>query len=140
MESALHPPAAAATDELVRRLALLRPGLDQLGLPACVLDPGLRYRYVNPAYEAHAGRPAADFLARGPDEIFAHRPNDERRERLQLALSGERVVFTRQTIEGPEAGKWVRANYFPLQGETGNVLAMVFTWITLWTHSESRLS
>ena len=74
MESALDHPAAAATDELARRLALLRPGLDQLGLPACVLDPALRYRYVNAAYEAHSGRSALEFLARAPDEIFAYRP------------------------------------------------------------------
>src|SRR5436190_20023415 len=129
MESALDHPAAAATDELARRLALLRPGLDQLGLPACVLDPALRYRYVNAAYEAHSGRSALEFLARAPDEIFAYRPNDERRERLQRALSGERVVFTRQTIEGPEAGKWVRAHYLPLRGDTDTVLGVLIVLV-----------
>ena len=31
----------------------LAPALDVLGLPACVLDPELRYRYVNAAYARH---------------------------------------------------------------------------------------
>ena len=44
MQSALEPPATV--DRLEERLALLRPGLDHLGLAACVLDRDLRYRHI----------------------------------------------------------------------------------------------
>jgi PAS domain-containing protein len=114
MQSALDQPLAAmAADPLAQRLALLKPGLDQLGLPASVIDPALRYRYVNAAYETHTGRAAAEYLGRTPDEVFRLKPEDSRRERMMRALGGEKVVFTRQNLEGPEAGRWVRAHYIP---------------------------
>jgi PAS domain S-box-containing protein len=125
MQSALHPPPTAAEADLQERLALLRPGLDQLGFAACVMDREGRYRYVNAGYEAHAGRRAAEFLGRKPDEVFAFRPSDDRRGQLQRALAGESVVFYRQTIEGPQAGLWLRAHYMPLRNENGAVLGVL---------------
>jgi PAS domain-containing protein len=46
---------------------------------------------------------------------------------MQRALGGEPVIFNRQTIEGPNAGKWVRAHYFPLpvDGSIGGVLVVL---------------
>jgi PAS domain-containing protein len=55
---------------LEARLAALRPGLDVLSLPACILDADLRYVYLNQAYSTHAGRPATDFIGRTPDEAL----------------------------------------------------------------------
>jgi PAS domain-containing protein len=78
----------------------LRPGLDVLSLPACILDRELRYLYVNSAYCGHTGRAAAEFSGRRPDEVYEHRPNDERRAQMQRALAGEPVIFNRQVIEG----------------------------------------
>src|SRR5258706_5470635 len=124
MHSALDLPAPAEAG-LDERLALLRPGLDQLGLPACVLDRGLRYRYLNAGYEAHVGRAAGDFIGRTPDQVFAQRPRDDRRDQMQHALAGNPVVFFRQTIEGPEAGRWVRAHYLPLRGDAGVVIGVL---------------
>jgi hypothetical protein len=46
---------SATRDAPDGRLAALGPGLDLLGLPACVLDHGLRYLYVNAAYARQAG-------------------------------------------------------------------------------------
>src|SRR5215212_10113602 len=96
-----HPPTLAET-RLDERLVLLRPGLDQLGLPACVLDTSLRYRYTTAAYRLQSGKREADFTGRAADEIFAVRPTDDRREKLQQTLAGEAVVFYRQQIEGPQ--------------------------------------
>src|SRR5258706_8853326 len=73
MHSALDLPAPAEAG-LDERLALLRPGLDQPGLPACVLDRGLPYRYLNAGYEAPVGRAAGDFIARPPAQAFAQPP------------------------------------------------------------------
>ena len=109
--------STAGDAALAARLAQLRPGLEMLGLPACVLDPQLRYRFLNAAYTAHAGRPAAEFIGRMPDEVFARRPGDERRGQMQRALAGESVVFNRLTLEGPRAGRWMRAHYLPLRDE-----------------------
>jgi PAS domain-containing protein len=104
-----------STDNIVRaglaaRVAALAPGLDVLGLPACVLDPELRYHYVNEAYLAHSGRKAEEFPGRTPDEIYQRTPRDDRRRHLHRALAGETTIFNRRTLEGPRAGLWMRAH------------------------------
>ena len=38
--------------DLEARILALQPALDLLVLPACVLDPELRYRYLNAAHGA----------------------------------------------------------------------------------------
>jgi PAS domain S-box-containing protein len=100
---------------LEARLAALKPGLDLLTLPVCILDTRQRYRYLNAAYLAHSGRELAEFLGRTPDEVFHRKPQDSRRAHMQRALDGETVIFNRQTIEGPRAGVWMRAHYMPLR-------------------------
>jgi diguanylate cyclase (GGDEF)-like protein/PAS domain S-box-containing protein len=104
-----HRPGFAA------RAAALAPAMDVLGLPACLLDRDLRYHYVNGAYALHSGRAAVDFPGRTPDEVFNRTPRDDRREHMQRALDGHTEVFNRRTIEGPNAGRWMRAHYFPLR-------------------------
>ena len=106
--------------------AALRPGLELLALPACVIDHDLRYHYVNPAYVRHFGKPAEAFIGFTADQVFSQRPSDDRRHRMQQALAGETVIFNRRTLEGPNAGRWVRAHYLPLrqQGD-GNVVGVV---------------
>src|SRR5687767_3001276 len=125
MHDIATPPAALAPTGLEERLALLRPGLDLLGLPACILDRDLRYRYLNAGYVAHAGRPASEFLGRTPDEVFAYRPRDDRRDQLRRALAGETLVFYRETIEGPQTGRWLRAHYMPLPNDAGQVVGVL---------------
>jgi diguanylate cyclase (GGDEF)-like protein/PAS domain S-box-containing protein len=112
---------------LEARIAALKPGLDVLGLPACVLDSQLRYRYVNAAYATQSAREIAQFIGRTPDEVFQRKPQDSRRAQLARALAGETVVFNRQAQEGPNAGRWVRAHYFPLRedGEITGVLVVL---------------
>src|SRR5258708_16797043 len=120
--------AAAGTADrpgLESRIAALKPGLDVLGLPACVMDTQMRYRYVNTAYEIQTGRPASDFLARTPDEVFVLKPQDDRRSNMRRALAGEIEVFNRRNLEGPQAGRWVRAHYFPLREAEGAVVGVL---------------
>jgi diguanylate cyclase (GGDEF)-like protein/PAS domain S-box-containing protein len=119
--------AAAPADRsrLESRIVALKPGLDVLGLPSCVLDRDLRYRYLNAAYEIQAGRTAADFIGRTPDEVFTLRPHDGRRDHMQRALAGEIEIFNRRNLEGPQAGRWVRAHYFPLREEDGAVVGVL---------------
>ncbi len=75
---------------LEARILALKPALDLLVLPACVLDPEMRYRYLNAAYEAQAGRPETEFFGRTPDEVFDPASQDERRHHLGRATSGAR--------------------------------------------------
>src|SRR6202521_3258282 len=110
---------------LEARILALKPALDLLVLPACVLDPETRYRYVNAAYEAQAGRLQTEFSGRTPDEVFEHSPQDERRHHLQRALAGEPAIFNRRTLEGPHAGRWVRAHYFPLREDDDSVIGVL---------------
>src|SRR6202521_5029466 len=124
------------SDTLVRggldaRMLALKPGLDALGLPACVLDRDLRYRYVNSCYEQHAGLDAAKFYGHTPDEVFEHRPQDDRREHMRRALAGETAIFNRRTIEGPKAGLWVRAHYFPLREDDGLVVGVLVVLVDI---------
>ncbi|HXF80023.1 MAG TPA: PAS domain-containing protein, partial [Usitatibacter sp.] len=104
------------------RVLSLAPGLDVLSLPACILDPEMRYVYVNAGYQAMSGRTRAQCLGHTPDEVFDHTPRDERRVHLKRALAGESSVFTRRSLEGPAAGRWVSAHYFPVRGEGGEVI------------------
>ena len=109
------------------RIAALRPDLDRMQLPACILDRELRYRYVNLAYLAHFGRTsAATMLGKTVDEAFNIVPTDGRREQILRALDGKTIVFDRSTIEGPNAGRWVRAHYLPVhdRDEVIGVLVM----------------
>ena len=110
---------------LEARLQALAPGLDVLGFPACILDAELRYRYVNDPYAALSSNKRADLEGRTPDEVFHRIPQDERRHHLARALAGETSVFNRRVIEGPTAGSWVRAHYFPLRGEGPAVVAVL---------------
>ena len=118
-------------DDLAERLAALGPGLDLLGLPACVLDHGLRYLHVNEAYALQSGKSRAELLGQTPDEAFRHRPNDGRREHLARALAGENVAFNRRTLEGPHRGEWFRAHYFPLRDAAGAVWGVMVVLVDI---------
>ncbi len=109
------------------RVKSLTPALDVLGLPACMLDRDMRYHYVNAAYAAHSGRAAAEFPGKTPDEVFNRTPRDDRRAHLQRALAGHTEIFNRRTLEGPSAGRWMRAHYFPLAdaGEVDGILVVL---------------
>jgi len=120
-----QPTATRTTTGLESRLAALKPGLDVLGLPACIMDTDQRYRYVNGAYLTHSGRQLSEFLGRTPDEVYERKPQDSRRAQMQRALSGETVIFNRVTIEGPRAGIWMRAHYVPLRDGAGQVAGVI---------------
>ena len=108
--------------DLEARVHELAPGLEVLSLPACMLDLQMRYRYVNAAYEAMAGKTRVECLGRTPDEVFGRVPRDDRRQHLQRALAGETSAYNRRSLEGPGAGRWVRAHYFPLHGDASEVI------------------
>jgi len=114
-------PDTAIRATFATRVAALAPAMDVLVLPACVLDRDLRYHYVNAAYCVHSGRAAHEFQSRTPDEVFERTPRDDRRSHMQRALDGQMEVFNRRTLEGPNAGRWMRAHYFPLRDAAGEV-------------------
>ena len=122
------------------RVDALRPGLEALGLPACVLDRDLRYRFVNAAYEAFTGRRYAEFVERTPDEVFERVPQDDRRRNMERALAGETVVFNRRNIEGPQRGRWVRAHYMPLRGDDNAVLGVLVVLVDVQQLKEAEAS
>jgi diguanylate cyclase (GGDEF)-like protein/PAS domain S-box-containing protein len=115
----------AGEARVAAHVAALAPGLEALQLPATVLGRDLRYLYVNAAYEAHSGRPSADFIGRRPDDVFRLVPTDERRGTLERALRGEAAILDRITLEGPRAGRWVRAHYLPLNADGGDVIGVL---------------
>jgi diguanylate cyclase (GGDEF)-like protein/PAS domain S-box-containing protein len=110
---------------LLQRLAVLRPGLDALGLPACVIDTDKRYQYANAAYAALSERSPAHFEGPTVEELFPGVVPDARRSALARALDGEVVIFNRQMLAGPQTGRWVRAHYFPLHVGGRVVAALV---------------
>ncbi|HEX6633502.1 MAG TPA: PAS domain-containing protein [Usitatibacter sp.] len=110
-----------APRELAERLAALAPGLELLGLAACVFDHGLRYVHANPAFVAQTGRGLGELLGRTQEEAFGPYSDDGRRENLRRALAGEAVAFTRRSVAGIHKGRWFRAHYFPLREAGGAV-------------------
>ena len=106
---------SAGRGALQARVDALAPGLETLSLPACILDPVMRYRVVNDAFLAHYDRRREEFTGRTPDEVFRRFPKDGRRDHLTRALQGHTEIFNRQNLEGAQAGRWVRAHYFPLR-------------------------
>ncbi len=123
--------AATARPVLEDRIAALRPGMDLLDLPVCVIDPQQRYRYVNPAYCAYSAKAASDFEGRTTDQVFGPVSEDSRREKLALALAGETVIYNRRTRAGPNAGRWVRAHYLPLHGGDGAVVGALVALVDI---------
>ena len=122
----MAPTSSSGSDKLETRLAELRPGLDLLEIPACVIDQELRYRYANGDYADYFGRVPGELVGHTLAEIFADLPDDDRRKSLARALAGESVTFDRATRNGPNLGRWVRAHYTPVRGD-GEVLgAAVF--------------
>ncbi len=119
-------PSTDQPDALELRLAELRPGLDLLEMPACVIDQELRYRYANGDYAGYFGKVPGEMLGRTLAEIFADLPDDDRRKSLSRALAGESVIFDRVTRNGPNQGRWVRAHYTPVRGEREVLGAAVF--------------
>jgi diguanylate cyclase (GGDEF)-like protein/PAS domain S-box-containing protein len=114
----------SADPALSGRVESLRYDLERTNLPATVLDLDMRFRFMNAAYTAHFGRRDDEMLGRTPDEVFARTPTDRRRAMLARAFAGETVVFDRETLEGPNAGRWVRAHYLPLHAE-GRVVGVL---------------
>jgi diguanylate cyclase (GGDEF)-like protein/PAS domain S-box-containing protein len=123
---------------LEARVAALRPGLDLLGLPACVLDTKLRYRYVNAAYATMGANDAARMIGKTPDEIFRRPLDDARRAHLARALQGELVIFNRRNREGPAAGRWVSAHYFPLRDEDTQVVGVLVVLVDIQPLKETE--
>jgi diguanylate cyclase (GGDEF)-like protein/PAS domain S-box-containing protein len=121
----------AMVDEgLLERLAELKPGLDSLGLPTCVIDTNKRYRYANAAYAALSNREPAAFEGPAVEELFPLQIPDARRSALAQALKGEVVVFNRQVLAGPRAGTWVRAHYVPVHAR-GKVAAALIVLVDI---------
>jgi diguanylate cyclase (GGDEF)-like protein/PAS domain S-box-containing protein len=122
----MAPPSTSGTDALETRLAELRPGLDLLELPACVIDQELRYRYANTEYADYFGRVPGEMVGRTLSQVFADLPDDSRRKSLARALAGDSVIFDRITRNGPNQGRWVRAHYTPVRGRREVLGAAVF--------------
>lgn len=121
--------APAEPSGLDAHIEALRPGMELLGLPVCVLDSDLRYRYLNGTFAAFTGRARAEFEGRTPDQVFRSAASEPQRRNLQRALAGETVVYNRRTPDGPNAGRWMRAHYLPLAIEGGEVVGVLVVLI-----------
>jgi diguanylate cyclase (GGDEF)-like protein/PAS domain S-box-containing protein len=119
--------SAASGVAVDARLAELLPGLDALGLPACLFDAELRYYHANAAYCEYVGRVLAQLVYRSPADVFGQIPVDRRREMLHRALAGETLTLDRMTHVGPNKGRWVRAHYRPAwhQGKVTGVTVVL---------------
>ncbi|QJR13474.1 sensor domain-containing protein [Usitatibacter palustris] len=123
------------------RLEFLRPGLDSVGLPVCILDSQLVYHYVNQAYCRFYGLPMESFLGRNPEEVFGKPLADAQRVRLRRASDGDITSFDREVINGPSVGRWVRAHYFPVQlGNDVTAALVVLMDIQHLKDTEARLA
>jgi diguanylate cyclase (GGDEF)-like protein/PAS domain S-box-containing protein len=125
---------------LQARLEQLRPGLEMLAMPACILDTRQRFRLVNRAYAEMSGFAAAQLLGQTPQEVFGRPAGDSRRAHLERALAGEAVVVNRPNLEGPQKDRWMRAHYLPLRADDTRVIGVQVVLVDIQQLKDTELA
>src|ERR1700674_2011544 len=122
----LDSPTLPTTGEGTEReslLALSQRKLNALGLPVCYIDADQRYRFINRAFLDWTGRAHAEVVEVDGRELY-----QLYHAYLQAALSGERVSFERQLTSVKRNAFWVRVDYYPDRGSSGDVRGVLATF------------
>ncbi|MGK7294193.1 MAG: diguanylate cyclase [Candidatus Wenzhouxiangella sp. M2_3B_020] len=116
LASGVDPGARAAQVTAILKMT------DTLPTLIAYVDPELRYRFVNAAYERLAGMPRMALFGKAVADIVGEDAMDRLEPRMRRALNGERVRFE-QTVR-LRAGHEFRARteYIPDEGHGGEIL------------------
>lgn len=116
LASGVDPGARAAQVTAILKMT------DALPTLIAYVDPDLRYRFVNAAYERVSGMPRMALFGKPVVEIVGEDAMQQLEPRMRRALNGERVRFE-QTVR-LRAGHEFRARteYIPDEGHGGEIL------------------
>ncbi|MFK0171241.1 SpoIIE family protein phosphatase [Streptomyces sp. NPDC090306] len=118
--------AAAATSDLGREYRMLRQIVDGAAAAVAILDPDLRYRYVNPYMARMNGLPAASHIGHTMDEVLPglHRSEEVLRQVLRDGEPRELIATGYRWARSPHARREWRATYHRLVSERGEVVGV----------------
>lgn len=110
-----------AEAELRLSEAELRRITDAAPLLISYVDVERRYRFVNHTYEVWFGQPREAILGRTVEEVLGQVAFGGVRQRLDLALAGERVCFESRMVYPDGALREIQVDYVPRRDDGGTV-------------------
>src|SRR3977135_975004 len=125
-----HPTLETVGEGMEREalLALSQRKLNALGLPVCYIDEQQRYRFVNRAFLDWTGKTQVEVIGREVVEVDGRELFQLYSAYLDAALSGERVSFERQLSSVKRNAFWVRVDYYPDRGSSGDLRGVLATF------------
>jgi PAS domain S-box-containing protein len=112
-------------DELRASDRRLRVITDALPVLVSYIDRGLRYRFVNSAYERWFGVPQEQVLGREMSEILGDAAQARLRPHLDAALAGHQVTYRARVPYRHGGERHVEATYVPHRDGAGDVIGFV---------------
>ncbi|HEX4376685.1 MAG TPA: PAS domain-containing protein [Steroidobacteraceae bacterium] len=109
----------AARKELSRQTATLNAVIESIPAMVAVIDPQLRYRLVNQAYERWQARPRAQLVEHTLQDCMSGHDYDEALPFVQQALAGQTVTYDLQQPSAAQI-KHVCVTLVPLRLEDGS--------------------
>ena len=106
--------------ELERRERELRTLADNVPAMFSYLDAGQHYRYVNPRYEKHWGRPAREIIGKTASELLGPQGYALARPYIERVLRGEQVTYQGQ-FDFADGAHTMQVSYVPDLDEHGKV-------------------
>ncbi|MBS0434592.1 MAG: diguanylate cyclase [Proteobacteria bacterium] len=110
----------AVQAEKDRQAATVRSVANAIPSTVAVVDADGRYAFVNRAFEAAVGRPAAELLGRTAREVLGQAEFERRRPWIQRVRAGEQVRFELEDA-GDEGRRYTALDYIPLRTPAGEL-------------------
>jgi PAS domain S-box-containing protein len=113
LKESRDPLVAAPAEDARLDESHLRRVLDAIPTPVSYVDRGLRFRYLNRAYDAWVGRPHEELYGTHVRETLGEKVYAEVLPHMQQALSGRAAHFERE-LEYPDGTRrYVSVSYVP---------------------------
>jgi PAS domain S-box-containing protein len=113
-------------EEAVRSSELqMRLVTDHASVFLCQIDQSHRFRYVNRSYSRRYGLEPPAIIGKHLSEVLGQGAYELIRERLSLALSGERQEYEAEIPYSTLGKRWIHAVYEPERRDDGSIGAIV---------------
>lgn len=130
----------AVQQEAARQATTLRSVADAIPATVAVVDLDGRYRFVNPAFAAFAGRPESDIIGASAKAVLGQEEFDRRWPWIVKVMAGDKVSFEVERLT--DNGRTFTAlDYIPLRLPSGDVDGFVSIGqdVTFRKREEARL-
>jgi len=82
----------------------------------CLKDTELRYQFANPAFCHFLGKPLADIVGKGDDDLFPPEEAESYRQGDRLVMALDRQESADYLVTGMQGKRWLRVTKTPLHG------------------------